>query len=255
MNILETAAHTNSGFFHPGGRATTDALIAWLDLQPSERVLEIGCGAGATAQLVSERTQAQVVTFDILPAMLKTAQIRFQSHQTLPVQLLTANVNEPLPFADATFDAVYAESVIALNDLPHILHEVARVLKVGGKVVLNERIWRHGVSETDAAYINACSQRWFGIPAATAQAWHKDDWLKLLAEVGFPNATATLVDDLIMPTDYRQETRQQRLIHIRHHLAHPMTYLHNLRFRWLGRRYEHLWGRLVSYLFLGVREV
>jgi protein-L-isoaspartate O-methyltransferase len=34
---------------HPGGRASTDRLLQMADVQPGERVLDVGCGVGTTA--------------------------------------------------------------------------------------------------------------------------------------------------------------------------------------------------------------
>lgn len=249
MNILETAAHTDSGFLHPGGRLATQVLIHWLNLQPGQRILEIGCGTGATTAQVL-KTGGQVIAFDRIPAMLKTAQTRLQQARQLP-NLLAADANAPLPFSPATFDAVYAESVIALTDVPQVFRECARVLRPKGKLVLNERIWREAVSSEEAARINALSQEYFGIPAATTQPWHHADWRTLLAQAGFHAIEIRAVDDYLPKT--RPLNLSQRLIHARHHLAHPRTFWRSLQFRLLGKRYQPLWARLVSYLFFAIK--
>ena len=54
---------------HPGGRHSTDRLLQWAAIQPGERVLDIGCGVGATAIRIAREADAEVVTADIAPLM------------------------------------------------------------------------------------------------------------------------------------------------------------------------------------------
>ncbi len=251
MNILETAAHTHSPFLHPGGETLTHRLIQTLDLQPGQRVLEIGCGTGATAARLAEASGVQIITFDRMPPMLEAATDRFRRSNFSSIFLLAANANAPLPFRNAVFDAVYAESVLSLTQVPLVVGEIARVLRPGGKLVLNERIWKPHVTREEAAQINAMSQVSFGIPAATPEPWNKHDWLDMLQKAGFAALTATLVETLIPPQHQQQIRLSQRLNHLRHHLRHPGTYLRNLQFRFNGKRYEKIWGKMEAVLFTG----
>jgi cyclopropane fatty-acyl-phospholipid synthase-like methyltransferase len=58
---------------HPGGRASTDQLLAWAGLRPGDRVLDIGCGVGTTAIRVAQQSGATVVAGDISPLMRERA--------------------------------------------------------------------------------------------------------------------------------------------------------------------------------------
>lgn len=253
LNILETAASTRSPFLHPGGEALTQILINILALQPHQQVLEIGCGTGATAVRLAESTTANVIAFEYMPAMLAIAKIRAKQSIHAP-SLLAANANVPFPFASSTFDAIYAESVLALTQVPHVFREMARLLKPNGKLVINERIWKPGVTEEEANEINALSRQFFGIPAATPKPWNKNDWSAKLAEVGFTSLQATLVDSLLPPAHHQKIRLVQRLTHLREHLKHPTTYLRSLQFRWAGRRYAKVWERLEAVLFTGIKN-
>src|SRR3712207_8117502 len=49
---------------HPLGRAATECLIAALDLQPGQRVLEIGCGSAETMVRITHRHTVEVDGLD-----------------------------------------------------------------------------------------------------------------------------------------------------------------------------------------------
>lgn len=251
MNILETAAQTHSPFLHPGGETLTHLLIQTLDLQPGQRVLEIGCGTGATSARLAETSHAQIITFDQMPSMLEATAIRFRRSRLSSVFLLAANANSPLPFKSAIFDAVYAESVLALTHVPLVIKDIARVLRPGGQLVLNERIWKSNITREETAQINSMSQNYFGIPAATPEPWDKHDWLDLLQTAGFESVTITPVASLIPPNHQRQIRLFQRLTHLNHHLRHPLTYFNNLRFRYISKRYAKIWAKMEAILFTG----
>ena len=59
---------------HPGGGASTAALLEWASLTPGERVLDIGCGVGTTAIRIARETSAEVGAADISPLMRGRAQ-------------------------------------------------------------------------------------------------------------------------------------------------------------------------------------
>ena len=111
-------------------------LDAFGDLA-GKRVLDIGCGKGRFARVLKEQHPgAAVVALDLAEAML-----RFVPPDIPPVAAsMTA-----LPFGDGTFDAAYAtESLEHAVDIPLAVAEMARVLKLGGRLVIidkNARQW------------------------------------------------------------------------------------------------------------------
>lgn len=135
--LLEVEAYLGGKFIHPGARDMTTVLQQRLPVQPQERALEIGGGVGATAALIAQHTGASVTLLDRSWAMLRAA-------SQLGVSRLQADANDLLPFAANTFAVVYAESVVALLAAEGVIAELARVLQPGGRLALNERIWRTG---------------------------------------------------------------------------------------------------------------
>lgn len=111
-------------------------LIASLALKPGERVLDVGCGTGRlgvhVAELVGE--QGEVVGIDPLPLRVELARQKQQANFTAQV----GNAEDLSAFADATFDAVYLNSVFHwIGDKKRVLQEVYRVLKPNGRLALN----------------------------------------------------------------------------------------------------------------------
>lgn len=97
------------------------------------RVLDAGCGAGPLAAALIERG-AVVTAFDGSPAMVELARKRLGDAADLRV----ADLTEPLPFDDNTFDDVVVSLVLHyLRDWAGPLAELRRVLKPGGRLILS----------------------------------------------------------------------------------------------------------------------
>jgi SAM-dependent methyltransferase len=89
-----------------------------------KRVLDLGCRSGAlTRHFLDGNT---VVGLDVDPSALEKA-------ASLGIEPVQANVEEPLPFEDASFDAVVAGELFEHLQFPDALvGEIRRVLRPGG---------------------------------------------------------------------------------------------------------------------------
>lgn len=130
-------------------------------------VLEIGCGIG-TDLVRFARGGAQVTGVDLSQTAIDLARKNFAEHGLTPVELRTAN-GEALPFADNTFDVVYAHGVVQYTSDPaQLIREAHRVLKPGGQaifMVYNRVSWLNALSKVmqvaleheDAPGLRLCS--------------------------------------------------------------------------------------------------
>jgi SAM-dependent methyltransferase len=92
-----------------------------------KRVLDLGCRTGALTRHFLEGNS--VVGLDIDSAALEKA-------AALGIEPVQANVEEPLPFEDASFDAVVAGELFEHLRFPDALvAEIRRVLRPGGVLV------------------------------------------------------------------------------------------------------------------------
>ncbi|WP_171246556.1 class I SAM-dependent methyltransferase [Isoptericola sediminis] len=97
------------------------------------RILDVGCGTGPLTAELRDRG-AEVTGLDGSPAMIELA----REHLGDDVPLHVADLAEPLPFADDTFDDVVASLVLHyLEDWAGPLAEIKRVLKPGGRLLLS----------------------------------------------------------------------------------------------------------------------
>lgn len=94
-------------------------------------LLDLGCGAGENSVYFAQKG-ARCVAADYSPKMVEVA-LNLATHNGVTIEGCTANATA-LPFADHTFDILYAANL--LHHLPNpqlAIQEMHRVLKPGGK--------------------------------------------------------------------------------------------------------------------------
>jgi ubiquinone/menaquinone biosynthesis C-methylase UbiE len=133
---LDLLAYFGIGGSHPGGFALTQSIVADEVIQPFESVLDIGCGTGQTAAFIDHRFKCQVTAIDNHPIMLEKARERFKNSESR-VKVIEGDAQH-LDLEDNSFDLIIAESVITFTDISKTLHELSRVLKSDGRMIIIE---------------------------------------------------------------------------------------------------------------------
>lgn len=108
-----------------------ELLLAFLDPQPGERILDVGCGTGIfTADVL--KSGARVTGIDLSVAMLSRAVARGgRTFAGLCADMCA------LPFADNSFDRVFSMTAIEfVADGARAIAELNRVVRPGGRVVV-----------------------------------------------------------------------------------------------------------------------
>ena len=102
-----------------------------LHLQKGDRVLDVGCNAGARLEQLRREFGIEGVGIDYSPNTVRAGVASF------PKLELHAGDAEHLPFPDQSFDAVISfETFEHLPNPDQALAEMARVLKPGGKMLI-----------------------------------------------------------------------------------------------------------------------
>jgi arsenite methyltransferase len=118
-------------------------------LQPGERVLDLGSGAGTdslvAAQMVGD--SGSVTGIDMTPEMLGKARSAAKQMGASNLEFVEGEV-ERLPFPDASFDVVISNGVIDLvPDKEAVFSEIHRVLVPGGRIQIADVTIQNPVSE------------------------------------------------------------------------------------------------------------
>lgn len=118
-------------------RRFREKTMAWMDLQPGQQILDIGCGTGSLTLMIADQLQTGGVTgIDAAPRMIEIAKNKAARRKN-PASFFTG-VAEELTFQDSSFDTVV--NSMFTHHINHGLKqrafaEMYRVLKPGGLLV------------------------------------------------------------------------------------------------------------------------
>ena len=174
---LEVAEWLNTN-----NRAANAAVIDQLEIQPSCRVLEIGFGNGRSVpDVLGRSTDVRYTGIDISATMLDEA-MRFNAERVAAghatFHLASA---EKMPFADASFDRVFAIGVIHFwpDPVPSLV-KVRRVIRPDSLAVMQA--------------IDARTTQQYARPEFGFHTRSVDDWTALFREAGFGSVDAQLTE-------------------------------------------------------------
>jgi phosphatidylethanolamine/phosphatidyl-N-methylethanolamine N-methyltransferase len=115
---------------HPGRLQAIERM----DIQPGERVLEVGVGTGINLALYPKN--CSVIGIDFSSSMLEIARERAVRKDIRNVRLLQMDAAD-LKFVDNSFDIVYAPYLISVVPDPvRVAREMRRVCRPGGRIIL-----------------------------------------------------------------------------------------------------------------------
>jgi SAM-dependent methyltransferase len=157
------------------------SLIEKLNLKDGYRVLVTGCGLGDDIKCILPKigVNGELFAQDISDIMVAATARRLNDDSDIsPVArkniYLSVSNASTLPYQDAYFDAAFHFGGINLfSDIKSAIHEMARVVKVGGKVVIGDEGVAPWLKEHEYGKVAICN----------IKLWESEPPLALLPEI------------------------------------------------------------------------
>lgn len=125
------------------------AVLERLALRTGERVLDVGSGPGLLVQSMAEQVgpAGAVMGVDLSESMVAIAREHCRQQPWVRFEVSEAT---SLPYADAEFDVVVCTQVLEyVPNVQHAIHELARVLRPGGRFLVMDTDWESCVWSTE----------------------------------------------------------------------------------------------------------
>ena len=133
--VYEKLASVYDLAFGPALQPGRVRALKQMDIQPGERVLEVGVGTGINLSLYPR--SCEITGIDFSDSMLEKARDRVARGglRQAPMRLLQMDAAD-LKFADDSFDIVYAPYLISVVPDPvKVAQEMCRVCRPGGRII------------------------------------------------------------------------------------------------------------------------
>jgi ubiquinone/menaquinone biosynthesis C-methylase UbiE len=162
----------------------TDQTLALMNIQPNDRILDLGCGTGwASRRMARMATAGEIVGLDVADEMLRRAEQTSSSFKNIRYVWGSA---EKIPAADSYFSQVLSvESFYYYADQDKALVELSRVMTPGAKLYILINLYKD----------NHYSLRWVSELKVPVQALSEAEYKALLEKHGFKNVQAQRIPD------------------------------------------------------------
>ena len=162
----------------------TEQTLALMDIQPTDRILDLGCGTGwASRRMARIATAGEVVGLDVADEMLRRAEQSSSAFRNVRYAWGSA---ENIPEADNAFNKVLSvESFYYYADQGKALDELRRVMAPGAELFILINLYKD----------NHYSLRWVTELKVPVQALSEAEYKALLEKHGFKNIEARRIPD------------------------------------------------------------
>jgi SAM-dependent methyltransferase len=127
----------------PGGDDETRLAVALSGLKGTAnlKIADIGCGTGASTLVLASELDAHVTAIDLFPEFLAKLEVA-AGLAGVAERITTFSASmEALPFADASYDAIWSEGAIYSMGFAAGIEAWRKHLKPGGILAVSELTW------------------------------------------------------------------------------------------------------------------
>ena len=159
-------------------------VLDLMNLAPDDNILDVGCGAGWLAGLLSERVpEGRVVGIDISDEMVRRAR---RNYVALENAMFVIGGTDAIPW-DANFftRAISVESAYYWPDPAQGLREVLRVLREGGSAWILINYYRE----------NPHSHQWASQFKTPTHLLGAEEWAAMFRDAGFSDVAYSRIPD------------------------------------------------------------
>lgn len=186
-NLYESVAlrRATGKTLRPGGLSVLEHALEHYPYKAGSRVLDIGCGLGATVDHLRNKWDLRAAGLDMSRKLLN------EGVRCIPTLPLLQGRAESLPILSNHFDGLVCECVLSLvTDPARTLAECHRILKTGGRMILSDIYRRNPLDGIPMVPCRRCldgaSTReqlldWLGQAGFVLRCW--EDHSYLLAEL------------------------------------------------------------------------
>lgn len=150
-----------------------------LKIAQHSSIFELGCGSGRYALQLAEKYACRVLGVDINESGVRTARRIAEAAQlSSRCRFEQCDASKPLPYADGDFDAAFSNDVLChIPSRPHILAELLRVLRPGGRFIFSDALVINDVISNREIAIRSSIGNYVFVPTGLNE--------KLIEQTGF----------------------------------------------------------------------
>ena len=166
---------------HPG---MMEKVFRMMQVQPKDRVIDLGCGAGwATRQLARLASEGVAVGLDVSDEMVALA--RQQSVEIENVMFVLGAADE-IPWQEDFFSLLLSvDSAFYWPDLEAATHEIFRVMAPGGRIFILNTFYRE----------SPLASRWQQVFQVPVHLKSVSEWSEVFTAAGFEAVQISRVTD------------------------------------------------------------
>ncbi|MBI1941970.1 MAG: methyltransferase domain-containing protein [Acidobacteria bacterium] len=166
-------------------RPIVEPTLALMDLQPTDRVLDVGCGTGWLCRMIAPQlSQGFCAGIDVSDAMVERAQA--EGTRLPNVQFLAGGADK-IPWQDDFFTKVISvESAYYWPEPAAGISEIHRVLGAGGSAWILINYYLE----------NPYAHHWGAQLAVPTHLLSTDTWMRIFCDAGFANVGNRRIPDL-----------------------------------------------------------